>query len=333
MIRLRALLFLMLSAASLAAAQPAPPANSAPLAPPDYIRELEQWNGVVEAVEAGKPDAMPSLESLPPQWRVQWRTQQVAVDTEWLRRGIENISRNEKQAKATRERLRARLQALREEAQALQAEAEAVDLAHARQSLNHILSRREFAGVSGPDWWDELRWRISQWIQELLAWLFGRVARVPYAGEILLWLIIAVLVSVVAVWLVRLWRSSTPEWALETESAAPPARDWSELARLAVAAAERGDYRQALHWAYWATVYRLENLGVWTVDRSRTPREYLRLLPPQDARQPVLAAVTRRVESVWYGGQSATRKDFHEVVIRVESLGCLFPWSPETGRS
>src|SRR3712207_7448718 len=39
--------------------------------------------------------------------------------------------------------------------------------------------------------------------------------------------------------------------------------------------------------AYHAALCRMEEQGVWRVEDSRTPREYLRLLPPGDPRGPL----------------------------------------------
>ncbi len=110
-----------------------------------------------------------------------------------------------------------------------------------------------------------------------------------------------------------------------------------------------------MHAAYWAGIYRLEELGVWQLDRSRTPREYLGLVARAatapstvvpsstrgtgathavgEAREPVgpseraaaLAKLTRSLETTWYGYEPASAGDFGEAVSQLEALGCRFP--------
>ncbi len=297
----------------------------------DYTAELDYWLAVADTLQPGQP--LPPERPLPSEWRVRWgQNQEVSIATGWLADGLTVIRSNPKQAEQFRGRIRARLQALREEAGALIEAKEGPDLAEARGALDGILSRQEFSAVRGPTWLDNLRLRINRWIYELLDRLFGRVAPSEFTGEVLLWLVIAVLVSILAVGIKRMLLR--PARTMEPEAAGPPpGRSWSQLTRDAAAAAARGDYRRAVLLAYWAAIHRLESLGVWTVERSRTPREYLRLLPPRDAKRQALTAMTRRFEAVWYGGQPAGASDFQEVITHGEQLGCLFPWNPATGKS
>jgi hypothetical protein len=295
----------------------------------EFAAELEYWLSVAETLTPGDPAPE---RPVPPEWRVRWgENQEAAIESRWLADGLTVIRNNPKQSKDFRERVSRRLEALHAEATGL-LEPGGADLNQARSTLEEILSRREFSTVRGPNWLDNLRARINQWLFELLEKIFGRVAPSEFAGEVLLWLVIAILVSILAVILKRLLLR--PARTLEREAeVVPTTRDWSQLTRDAVAAAARGDYRRAVQLAYWAAVHRLESLGVWTVERSRTPREYLRLLPPRDAKRTALTALTRRFEAVWYGGQPAGAGDFQEVISHGEQLGCLFPWNPATGKS
>jgi hypothetical protein len=263
---------------------------------------------------------------------VRWgENQEATLETRWLAVGLDVIRGNPKQSKDFRERVTRRLEALHAEASGL-LEPEGADLTQARAAAAEILARREFSAVRGPNWFDDLRARLNQWIFDLLDRLFGRVAPSPFVGDVLLWVVIAVLVSILAILLKRMLLR--PARALEPEAETlPAARDWSQLTRDAADAARRGDHRRAVLLAYWAAIHRLESLGVWTVERSRTPREYLRLLPRQDAKRTALTAMTRRFEAVWYGGQPATADEFQEVIAHGEQLGCLFPWNPATGKS
>ncbi|HLW79821.1 MAG TPA: DUF4129 domain-containing protein, partial [Terriglobia bacterium] len=92
----------------------------------------------------------------------------------------------------------------------------------------------------------------------------------------------------------------------------------------------------AVRLAYWTGVYRLADLGLWQIDRTRTHREYLRLVPQspgEETRRDALSAVTSRFEHVWYGRRSASADDFRFVVSQLEKLGCVFPSTRATASS
>ena len=75
-------------------------------------------------------------------------------------------------------------------------------------------------------------------------------------------------------------------------------------------AAARGDWREAIHFLYWAAISRLEARRMWPTDRARTPREYLALVAADDARKPGLGALTREFELTWYGGRPAGESEY-----------------------
>ncbi|HEY1860025.1 MAG TPA: DUF4129 domain-containing protein, partial [Gemmataceae bacterium] len=108
------------------------------------------------------------------------------------------------------------------------------------------------------------------------------------------------------------------------------AREWASDA---LAAAERGDYREAVHCAYWAAVVRLETLGLLKRDRARTPRESLRNLDPHPTEQRLLREFTRHFELIWYGYRPASAQDWSEARAHLEKMGCLTPSTPATANS
>ena len=59
---------------------------------------------------------------------------------------------------------------------------------------------------------------------------------------------------------------------------APSAREWQLWLKDAQAMAAKGQWREAIHFIYWASIARLESRRLWPADRARTPREYLALL-------------------------------------------------------
>jgi Domain of unknown function (DUF4129) len=104
-------------------------------------------------------------------------------------------------------------------------------------------------------------------------------------------------------------------------------------AKEALAAAERGDYREAIHCAYWAAVVHLEGLGMLKGDRARTPRESLRLLDLHPKEQRLLQEFTGKFELVWYGYRAASAQDWSDARTHLEKMGCLTPSIAATANS
>ena len=163
--------------------------------------------------------------------------------------------------------------------------------------------------------------------------VFGRARVPPATSRILVWLLIGAASIVLVVWMVRrLLRRQGPV-TLSLEGSRQSAMAWQQRASEAFAAAERGNFRDAIRLCYWAGVYRLEELGLWKTDRTRTHREYLRLLPSSHPQRDTFSEITLRFERVWYAGQDSSAQDFALVVKNLERLGCVFPWNLATERS
>jgi hypothetical protein len=140
-------------------------------------------------------------------------------------------------------------------------------------------------------------------------------------------------VFLLAVMLFRALQREEKREELKLEGPPLPGRTWREWFREAEAAAKTGDFRKAIRAAYWAGVSRLEELGAWTPDRARTPREYLRLLQAQDERRRPLGELTRRFELTWYGYVEATPVEYRETLGQLEVLGCRLPSNPAIAKS
>jgi hypothetical protein len=91
---------------------------------------------------------------------------------------------------------------------------------------------------------------------------------------------------------------------------AASARDWQFWLEDARNASDKGLWREAIHFVYWAAISRLESKRLWPADRTRTPREYLALVGPKDPRRDSLTALTGSFERVWYGGRAAGEGDY-----------------------
>jgi hypothetical protein len=208
----------------------------------------------------------------------------------------------------------------------------------ARKELEKILTRQEYAGVRGPNAWDRFRERVALWISRWLVRLFGGMLGRPITGQIVFWALLIIGVACIGLWLFRFLASRDRIDGLEPSTIMTASRTWQEWLRLARAAANNGDFREAVHAAYWAGVVRLEDAGTLPRDRTKTPREYLRLVKERSASEPSralqtpdaaarnsrepLAALTARLERAWYANRGANAEDFRESMNQLEALGC-----------
>ncbi len=192
-----------------------------------------------------------------------------------------------------------------------------------RKSLDAILARSEYKGVTEVTVQD----RLLEWLDNVLNALFTRLARmgarVPWIGTLLELLLLAGALTGLILLLVRLERNARVRLVpdIETPPGAPSAREWQLWLKEAQAAAAAGAWREAIHSVYWASISRLESGRFWPADRARTPREYLGLLGGGDPRKPTLTALTRNFERTWYGGREAAAADFNAAMHLAAELG------------
>jgi len=199
----------------------------------------------------------------------------------------------------------------------------------ASAALEQILSRREFGAVRGPSALDLLRQRIYAWIGAVLLSVLQQIGRYPMGARIFFWAVIVIVVVWPAVILFRYWTRKARLDELEAPDSVAYTRTWQEWIQAAREAAARGDYREAIHCAYWAGISSLEDREVVRKDRTRTPREYVRLVSKSTEfvatgrkTREALSALTGALEQVWYGRKPASNQDFANALQSVEALGC-----------
>jgi hypothetical protein len=298
-------LLLLALAASVMAEAPAPPTLSIP----DYVAWLDRLlSGIGQT--AGD-------EEIPPAWRVEASGRSFDVSNAWLLRDVRALRARPDQA--ARDRMLDRLRVLRSEAVSFQQPSP--DASGSRALLNDILNRREFRDIHGPTWLDRLRQRVLQVVFDLIERLFGSSA-IPTVSSLLVYALIGIAVIVLAAWTVRSIRRSAAAESVVPDRSLISQKESSVWLSEAHAAAARGNWREAVRLVYWCAVSFLEDRGAWRPDRARTPREYLRLLPPSSEERPGLAALTRTFELVWYGAEEADPQRFAEALAHLERMGC-----------
>jgi hypothetical protein len=200
----------------------------------------------------------------------------------------------------------------------------------ARPELDKILAGPGFEGVPPPSALDLFRQRVAAWLGRMILRLFENISRHPMGAEFLFWLLLIAGVAFVALCLFRYLSRGSDMNSFKPESSMVTTRTWQDWIRAARQAAARGDFREAVHSAYWAGIARLEETGALTRDRTRTPREYLRLIKTprsaavdsRESYQEPLAALTSRMERIWYAKREAKPEDFSDSLRQLEALGC-----------
>jgi hypothetical protein len=316
-----------------------------------YQQHLTDLDALVAACQNQHAGAASSQASFPacdpaqigPDDRVQWRsgaastTREVRYD--WLRSMLaraakkENaaqkdifgvIARGKNQPTSVSALLTAARQRLQDDAKQAQNPVEASsDYSSQRKSLNAILSQRAYRGVTQ----ESAMGRLREWFYNLLDKFFSGLVRFGSNAPWIVWLLrilLLVAICTALVWfLLRIERRSRVRLIpdMEPASDAPLAREWQLWLRDAQAMAAEGQWREAIHFLYWAAIARLESKRLWPADRARTPREYLALLAGTDPRKPNLSALTRSFERTWYGGRAAQASDFNAALELAAALG------------
>jgi hypothetical protein len=192
-----------------------------------------------------------------------------------------------------------------------------------RQTLNGILSQRAYKTAREVSTSERFREWLYNQLDKFLASLVRFGSRSPWIVWTLRILLLAGICVGLAWAFVRIERSSRIKLIPDVEPApgSPSAREWQLWLADAQSVAAKGEWRDAIHFVYWAAIARLESGRLWPADRARTPREYLSLVPGADARKPALTALTKSFERTWYGGRAAEPGDFQSAMELAASLG------------
>jgi len=325
---LLALLFSLGAFASHANAAPQSPSNSN-YNSASFVQELNRLKTGLDG--AGKSDdALRAYrEALPKTWPVDAGGRHFDVPTNALTSRLGDAEKHPDLRQQRLKEAREYLDSLAAETSSLSGESAPLQDS-ARPKLNAILARPEYAHVRQQSWYEKLRQRINDLLFRALVRLLRGAGGQATLGYVLLWIALAAAVVLIAYWVFRNWFRTARVTEMALTGAAVPARSWQEWVFAAREAAAGGDYRLAIHCAYWAGIARLQDLGVLSPDRTKTPREYLRALAESKLvfvenpamRREALARMTSRLEKTWYGYHAASEADFRDSLAQLEILGC-----------
>jgi hypothetical protein len=320
--RSQASLFLLLIAFTLPCRAQTPAKNESAVSSPsefDLASYQQELSRIGEAAH-NRAQIGELRRSLPDSWKVSENGREYTVSTREIDLALGRIAQNPDKYPVSE--LEARLKAMREQAAELARTASTPDVADAQGKLKKILDRGEFRASGGPSAWDLIRARINRWIFEHIMKLLSSLHISKKTGNALAWGVILLAVMLLFYVAYRWLNKSTEplEFRAETDLTRSDARRWLEEA---LAAADRGEFREAVHCAYWASVAHLEDLRLLTRDRARTPRESLRLLSHRPKEQGILQAITRSFELIWYGYRPVSAEEWAGTKKELEKMGCL----------
>jgi len=280
-----------------------------------YQRELTRIEEASKNVQE-----LPGLRrSMPSAWIVRDGDRVYSVPTSEISEALREVEHNPN--KATTTQLELRLKAMRQQAQALSVASPGASTTEAQGKLKKILDRGEFREATGPSAWDLMKARITRWIFRHIIRLLSFLHISEKTGNAIAWVVI-LLAVVLAFYAFYRWLTKSAKAVAFRAEVEPTtrARQWVQEA---LAAADRRDFREAMHCAYWASVAHLEDIRILPRDRARTPRESLRLLDQHPKEQGVLQAITHKFELIWYGYRPVSAAEWAGTKEELEKMGCL----------
>jgi len=184
-----------------------------------------------------------------------------------------------------------------------------------RAAMRQVLAESAFRHLNERGVRDVLLEKLGNWLNRIFAGASRMRARSAWIGRLIVWGFIVLVLAGLAWALLQLERRWRVRLVPEMDRPAPgaaSARDWQLWLADARRAAEGGRWREAIHFAYWAAISRLESRRLWPADRARTPRAYLALVSEEDPRRTSLARLTASFERFWYGGRASAESDYRQ---------------------
>jgi hypothetical protein len=296
----------------------------------EYRAELDGLLAATQGLDSSGRGTPKALENLPQSWPVHTEQGDFQISTEGLKRDVRRYNSDKNAANAVA--VRSRLESLRREVDGF--EKAPTDAARSRAALDSILAQPEFAG-RGPGWFQKINKKLEALQQAVRDWFFKLVLgffrflqrlfgwkSLPTVGKVFIYGLMGA-AGLALLYLIYRSIFQNPEFEEVVPRDLPvSAKEWSIWLSEARVAAAGGDWRDAIHLAYWAGISFLEREGFWKPDRARTPREYLRMISAQSEQREILTALTRIFELAWYAKRDADEQTFSQTLEQLEKLGC-----------
>ena len=287
----------------------------------EFVSELDALTAALS--NASPADASALTAGVPLRWRVNTGTTEITVDGTWIIHAVRDAAATPADWSDRRKQIAARIGRIRVHATD-RADAAPLETTrqHARSAVGTVLERREFR-QHGESWLEALQQDIAEWFRRVLARLGASELASRQMAIVFAWIAAIAAFAGLAIWLARVLDKPRHGVRLGLPRRLPPRVSAIEWTSRALAAFRAGDMREATRCAYHAGIRRVEEEGGWRLDHSRTPREYLPLLRPNDSRRMPVEELTKRFEQVWYGNRTISEGDTRSLLANLEKLGCL----------
>lgn len=200
-------------------------------------------------------------------------------------------------------------------------EGETAQFAEARKDTDRILASAEFAAVERQSWLDRQVAKFWSWWYRLWERMSNLGEAAPWVGRLLEFLLFGGAGAALILFIYRNLQRQRLAVALNSAGGELAwQRESTDWAAQADGSARNGDWRDAVHCLYWATIVMLEGRRAWRHNPARTPREYVRLLKPGSAQQGALRGLTQIFERLWYGLREAGAADYEKARSLYENL-------------
>jgi hypothetical protein len=279
------------------------------------LRELvlacDQNPAVCDPAKVGSNDRVPAQDGRPAfevHWSWLWDLILKAKDPK--------LAERDKLLREAQERLQEEMREAGVEKSSPQA-----DFNSARSNADKVLAASEFRHVTGNDLRDRLTARFFDWFSRLFGGVSNFTRSAPWLGPLIMYGFLLLAFAGLVVWILRILDRQRLAVRMDPGAAITHPQEISRSwAKLAEAAAASGEWREAVHALYWASISELEARRVWRANNVRTPREYLRLVSPDAPQYRPLRALTRSLERIWYGLAPAVRADYDDALAVYEEL-------------
>ncbi|HEY8673281.1 MAG TPA: hypothetical protein VIM76_05935 [Candidatus Dormibacteraeota bacterium] len=183
----------------------------------------------------------------------------------------------------------------------------------ARNLLHSVYASPVFADLDqkpAPSWFE----RIGAAINWVLSHLYGLLGS---GGSLALGLVVLALIAAFVIYRLRGVLGGRSSTAAEEPATAgeDPEREW----RLALAAAERGDHREAIRRAFRSALLDISGRRA-RIDRAWTTREMLATLSADADLLAVLAPAAAAFDSAWYGAEPVGAAQWEIARARCEAV-------------
>jgi len=191
----------------------------------------------------------------------------------------------------------------------------------ARKDADRILAGSEFSEVEHESWLDRAVAKFWMYVNLWLTSFSGIGRSAPWLGHLLEFLLFGGAAVGLLLFVRRSLQRQRLAVALNSQSTELAwTRESNDWAAQAESSARAGDWRDAVHCLYWATIVMLEGRRAWRHNPARTPREYVRLLKPGSAQQGALRGLTQIFGRLWYGLRDADATDYQRARTFYDSL-------------